>query len=175
MPTAYPDFIRFEVEQTEDDYNDYDTLGKFTDRWEPGAINHFAKQYGYDGQSRDTCKWFVPANDYASVRRDLIKMNYGKTQADAAAREYVAQDYKRAATYGDHWSNLIVTVTAYVGSMEVGSASLGGVESDGDQAYMTEIENDLRAEIMSELDLDTIKAQADQLDQLLDYMEDDDQ
>lgn len=170
-PTVYPDFIRFDVETACDDYADLSHYGEFTDRWEPCAINHFAKQYGYDGQDWNTHKWFIPAQTYADVRRDLIGMNMGKTQADQLARQYVEQDYKRAATYGDHWNMMIMTVTAYVGNTEIGSASLSGIESDSD-GYLSEVEQELKAEIMCDLDLEAIKAQADALDQLLDYIDD---
>lgn len=172
-PTVYPDFIRFEVETKTDDYADTSDLGEFTDRWEPGAINHFAKQYGYDGQSSNTCKWFIPAQTYADVRRDLIEMNMGKTDADRLAREYVERDYKRAATYGDHWSMYCMTVTAYVGNTEIGSASLFGIESDSGD-YLAEVERELKDEALANIDLDDIKAQAAALDQLIDYCEDED-
>lgn len=172
--TVYPSFIRFEVEQIDDNDCEFDHLGEFTHRWEPGAINHYAKQHRYDGRDSGTYKWFVPANSYESHCTGLRKMGYSKTDSDLMARSYVEQDYKRMASYGESWFYVGVKVTAYVGDTEIGSDSAWGIESDSDKACFDEVEADLKSQVMSEIDVDAIEKQVRDLQDLLDYADDPD-
>lgn len=167
---SFPDFIRFEIEEKEDNDPDLSYLGEFTDKWEPGALNHFAKQYGHNGRDNREYKWFVPCNTYASHRKGLIEMKYGKVLADSLAREYVAQDYKRSKDYGTYWYMVGIVVTAYVNDIEIGTASLWGIETDSDESYKTETIEELKHEIMASIDLKAIQTHMQALQTVIDYV-----
>lgn len=97
-----------------------DYLGEFTDQWAPGAIRH--------SDSRGAVfKWFVPANP-----------------------EYGRQDYARACDFGNGWSFVGIEVTAYRSGVQLGSASLWGIESDSGDEYFTEQALELAEEAISE-------------------------
>jgi hypothetical protein len=169
-PVTFPDFIRFEIKQVDDYDGDSSFLGQFTNHWEPGAINHYAKQYGHDGKDSHTYKWFVPENSYESQKQALRKCGFCKVDADRIARFYTEQAYKRANDYGDQWSFVGVVVTAYVGETEVGEASLWGIETDSGQAYFDEIAYDLKCEIVHSLDIADLTNRVNQLQELIETL-----
>ena len=147
QPTVnYPDYVTFDVTQEVDDYPDVSYYGEFTNKWEPGAINHYAKQFGRDGESSDFAKWFVPCNSYESQRDSLTRYGYSRADADLLAREYVERDYDRLNKfYNGDWCELFVTVTARIGNVVLGDNSCG-IESDQD---IDGLIADLTSEIMN--------------------------
>jgi len=96
------------------------TLGKFTDKRQPGTIKH---RHG----DRNSCEWFLPANP-----------------------EYGREDYRRACAFGKDWEYLGITVKAYRAGVELGSASLWGIESDSGEEYLTEVAFELAGEATAE-------------------------
>lgn len=95
-----------------------DTIGKFISRWQSGAIRHH-------GAGRNECQWFLPANP-----------------------ECGREDYRRACSYGRDWWYVGVEVTASRSGVELGEASLWGIEYEisGDDGYLTETALDLASE-----------------------------
>jgi hypothetical protein len=93
-----------------------DTLGRFSDRREPGAIRHHRG-------GPNACRWFVPINP-----------TYGR------------EDYRRACAYGDDWSYLGMQVSASRAGIVLGTADLWGIESDAGDDHVTEIALDIAAD-----------------------------
>lgn len=87
-----------------------DSLGKFVDRWQPGAIRHHRA-------GRNECQWFLPVNP-----------------------EYGHEDYRRACAYGRDWWYVGVVVTASRAGVKLGEAALWGIdyEPGGDDDYLAE-------------------------------------
>lgn len=112
------------------DMDGADTIGRFTDRWAPGAIEH-------DRFNTRICQWFIPA---------------------CAENAHVL--YRRACAYGHDWTYLSVTVTAMRDGIKLGVGSLFGIESDSDDDYLAEIAFALTGEAISEANrsLDTLCA-----------------
>ncbi len=121
-----------------EDYPNLDYLGRFTARWRPGAIRH------EPGNWR-TLDWFVPGNIEQEHYRGLLSLKYGRAYAAEAARRYVIEDYRRTRSYGEEWCHLILEVTASRADVELGSASLSGIESDGDEWYLDQTARELAA------------------------------
>lgn len=96
-----------------------ETYGEFSIAWRPGAVRHWR------GGSRD-CQWFVPVNP-----------------------EYARQDYDRACDYGHGWSYVGIQVTARRTGIELGNASLWGIESDSAEEYFTETAFELADEAIA--------------------------
>ncbi len=98
-----------------------DLLGRFTSRWEPGAIRHV---YG----DRRSHTWFIPA--------DPIGNGHAL--------------YARARTYGDAWWYVVLTVTAERAGVPVAESSLHGIESDTDRDHVLELVLDLADEAIGQ-------------------------
>lgn len=116
-----------------------DTLGRFTDRWAPGAISHV------DGRhNARNYRWFIPAiteaEHYAALR-DGVKL--GRADAHARARCYAHESYQRACSHGDDWCCLIVWVSASLEGLELDHDCLCGIESDSDPAFFDEVIDNL--------------------------------
>ncbi|HSH30920.1 MAG TPA: hypothetical protein VK971_13520 [Thiohalobacter sp.] len=94
--------------------------GKFSPSWKPGAVRHWR------GGARD-CEWFIPANP-----------------------EYAKQDYNRACDYGHGWWYVGIEVIARRAGIELGNASLWGIESDSGEEYFTETAFELADEAIAE-------------------------
>ncbi|WP_111748575.1 hypothetical protein [Salinisphaera orenii] len=97
-----------------------DDIGYFTGQWQPGAIEH-------DRWNPRTLRWFIPD--------------------DPAIGGWL---YRRACRYGDDWWYVDVRVTASRSGIELGSALLGGLESDNEESFLTETVFDLAHEAMAE-------------------------
>lgn len=128
----------------DDYYLSHDYLGKFKSERDmkpkeyAKALNHHRlARLGEWDQTR-ACKYFVPAISIAEHYRGLREMGYGRTLARELSREYVMRDYKRAVKLGEDWCFLNLDVTVYKDGVELGSASLCGVESDSDDGYIDE-------------------------------------
>lgn len=112
----------------DDDFNHLE-YGKWSNRWEPGAI----KNHGHD--VRGEYEWFIPAESFESVRdgfRDL-----GKHASWCRAREMQREAMKWAAG-GDNIQCYYVTATAYADEEredELGQGSCGGITFDGDDPW----------------------------------------
>lgn len=102
----------------------YDYLGKFSDKWAPGAIDR--EKAGVRG--RHEYKYFLPEND---------------------EHQYARQDWKRAeALMRGDWCFVYVFVKVLRHGVELGRASLGGIESDAG-GYFAEVARDLIPEALS--------------------------
>lgn len=73
-------------------------------------------------------------------------------KADDPCAEYAMQDYRRHEAYEDQqWGMVIVTASVHApNEVKIGSAALFGVESDGGEAHLLEVCDDLEAEAMAE-------------------------
>jgi hypothetical protein len=125
---------------TPDDYPDVSFLGEFTDRQEPGAVPNPEGRY----DSR-LYRWFVPAITEDEHYRGLRDLKFGRAQARDLARSYVRQDLELARDYAP----VIATVTAHRAGVELGSASLGGID-DEDYARSWDVLGDLASEALAE-------------------------
>lgn len=138
--------------QVHDDY-DYDWLdsrGKFTDRWEDGAIENPESQY-----NNRVYKYFVPANSEESHYNGLRDLNYSRTEAHELARSYVLQDMKIAADPNQAgYYAVYVTASAYLKGVELGTDSLYGIElkyNDKDSdSYLNETSWEIAHQAVSE-------------------------
>lgn len=125
-------------------------LGQFTDQWRPGAIDHWGRTHHSDYKDANTFRWFVPTNSYQEHLAGLRRLNFGRHQAHTLARSYCLQDYRRACEMGQSWDAIILSVTVCRGGVELGRASCGGIESDCDDGYLTEMAQDLAREALAE-------------------------
>ena len=121
------------------------SIGKFTDKWSPDVITR-------RNTSRREYKYYLPMITYVEHFRDLRK-THSKQEADTLARQYVREEFQRAENYGQDWGTYIVWVRAFRHGIELGSTSVGGVDSDGSAtslAYFTECARDLTSEAIRE-------------------------
>ena len=95
-----------------------------------------------ENPGRGEYKYFHPCNP-ASVHIEA-----GATPEEA--RRYVREDLERAESYGSAWHYMIVQVLAFQAGIELGSASLGQVESDSEQDHLKEIIDGLADEAIKE-------------------------
>ena len=137
-------------------------LGRYTDS--PTAADYRAgvidRAHGIEpGEldcpiSRRELRYFVPSNlrgCIAENREWLNRYGYPRHVADCLARSYPRQDFERAeALNNGDWCPMIVTAKAYRGGIELGSSSLGGIESDAGQDYIDGIARDCASEAVSE-------------------------
>lgn len=97
-----------------------DALGRFSDRWEAGAISH------HWGNGRGF-RWFIPAE--------------AKTRHAA---------YRRACDFGEGWCHVAVEVQARRHGVVLAETSLGGIESDTEEDYFTEMVLELADEAIAQ-------------------------
>lgn len=64
--------------------------------------------------------------------------------------QYFLYDFERLESYGDEWWSKGCIVTAFLNGIELGNASLWGIESDSDEGYFKETEEDLTAQAIDE-------------------------
>jgi hypothetical protein len=98
-----------------------ETLGRFTARWQPGAIRHHRR-------ARGDCEWFLPANP-----------------------DDAHDDYRRACAYGQDWWYVGVEATASRAGVALGDASLWGIDyaPGGSDDDLTEVAFDLASEAIA--------------------------
>ena len=85
--------------------------------------------------------------------------NYkGCTQKEI--REYCRQDYQRAKSYGQEWGYVGIIVTASLENVELGNASLWGIEDDGGDDYIATTEKDLILDAIHDAEANLAKLQA---------------
>lgn len=115
-------------------------LGKFTSTWKEGAtLDRKAEGYTVD---RHCHPYFEPDYTYAMHRKD--------GDDHETARKYVLADLARAEGYPEEWHYVSVRVTASRKGVELGSSSVGGVDSDCGDRYMREIVDEQATEALSE-------------------------
>jgi hypothetical protein len=95
-----------------------DTLGRFADRWEPGAVRHF---FG----GRASYPWFLPVDP---------------DDRHAA--------YRRACDYGDGWAYVGLVVRAGRSGVTLSEAALWGLESDAGEDVLSETALELAEEAL---------------------------
>jgi hypothetical protein len=92
--------------------------------------------------------WFVPQCDIDGERK-AHRCDKTRHEAWLRAQNSLRWDYTRLEQYGNSWSSVGVEVKAYKHGIELGSASLWGIESDAD-AYLVETAHDLAEEAIRE-------------------------
>lgn len=108
---------------TPDEHSDLSYLGEYTSKYQKGAIVRFAP----DSRSREH-RFFIPSNP-----------------------EYGRIDYKRMEAYTQgHWCMVGVVVKVYRAGIELGSASVWGIESDSEERYFTDTAVELAEEAVEE-------------------------
>jgi len=138
------------VTSDHDDYSDGpDWLGKFTDTWEEGALNHHKKtRFG----GRHQYKWFIPASSVEEQRKFLIGTGFSKGVAEETARKCIENDYQRADGFGHEWHFITIAVTASRCGINLGASTLSGIESDSGDEYIEEVIDDVAEQAITEAD-----------------------
>ena len=121
-----------------------DDLGKYTDKWQPGAIDRLGHDWEQDGdgswceprnRSREH-RWFMPEQSPANIAEALpyYRKTLGKHAAWLHANALPAYQYERAeALNNQHWGYFGIVAELYVNGEEEASNSCWGFESDGDE------------------------------------------
>jgi len=134
-----------------DEDPDLSWLGTYTDSLPAGEAgrDYIDREKEGDWTSREY-RYFVPGNSYAEAVSSLVKMGYTPIGAKRMAKRYVHQDYQRCEDYNrGGWSMTYVSVTASREGVELGRASLGGIESDAGD-YITDTALELVGEAVKE-------------------------
>lgn len=136
---ACPSWITFTHTVEPDDYYDISWVGKFTSRWEPGAIFHSNDPREY--------KWFVPENSFESAYRWYQKNGYSKQVAYELSQAQVRQDYELAKNY----ESVVICVTMYMHGEKVDTTCTGDVLLGDDYKLAKEYESEVVEELKHEL------------------------
>lgn len=144
--------MNIKVETKHDEYNDLGDLGSISDRNLYGAIKRPTSELDYE--TRRSLRWstdyyyYIPSGNYQGTREWYTEKGYSKHDAAMAEKSYYMRDLKRLlALYRGDWCYIGIVVTVEHDGIELGSASLWGIESDTD--YKDEIE-DLKSEALAE-------------------------
>ncbi len=138
------------IERTPDQDPDLSWLGTYTDKptfpfydRREGVVVHNSEEWEALGERR-------------KGREYLYIHDFQCPEDDKA----IEQDARRLEDYGNGWSMECMTATATLDGHEWGSASLGGIESDSDDAYFLEVEQELtdEARAMADVELDRFLA-----------------
>lgn len=105
---------------------DFSHLGKFTDSWEPDAIQNPEAWTSRGNRNPSYLGYFVPAISEREHFDGLRKMGMGRAASRELARKYVLQDMEQARDFVSY----VVTVTASKESVELGSDILGGIDGE---------------------------------------------
>lgn len=144
--------IQIEIKWAIDEYDaDLSHLGEFSQKPGPYAIDREARGEAGRGEFRywnpggnhlppgDMKRW---AHVDKKDMRDLIRKHGSLSNVD---RFYIEEDYKRHASFGNHWHMESCAVTARLGTLEA-YGSCGGVESDADESHRNEIADECTAD-----------------------------
>ena len=82
----------------------------------------------------------------AKGKKEVEKRNT-KTEGEMSA---VERDYQRACSFGESWWYTTVIVTAFQKGVELGTDNIGGVESDSDDSFITEMVENCASEAIVE-------------------------
>lgn len=134
---------------TVDDFDpDLSWLGKFTDRWETGAIDR--QRFG-DWEPREM-RFFVQGNHWPHNPKNWEHVSdEEKAEVIAEYRTlkradwcYALEDMRRLENFGKTWVTIGIRAKAQIvvrdTILNIGTAGLWGIESDSDDDYKTEIE-----------------------------------
>lgn len=140
-----------------DDNPDLSWLGKFSDKWAPGAIDR--KRFG-NWEPREM-RYFIPCNhwphnpkNWDHVSEEDLKNVIAKHRTlKKADWTYALEDMRRLETFGDRW----VTIGIYAKAMivirnvyqTIQSGVLWGIESDSDESYIDSIEVEVLADLIA--------------------------
>jgi hypothetical protein len=127
-----------------------DFLGSFHERHIAGAVRVRAPA-GYRCDSHG-CVWYLPENSYADHYKGLLKLKFGRAEADRLARSYVNADLDRLRRYADgDLSLLCVGVTASRAGVKLGTSGLHGIDVDSPRdPYIDEVARDIAGEAIFE-------------------------
>jgi hypothetical protein len=144
-----PSIKSITIEHLYDESPDTSWLGRYTDKWETGAIKrHNAGHNEY--------KYFVPGTTYQEHRDALHKAGYSRGNCDELAREYNYQDFKRMERLNNgDWCFLGIQAEAVIivdsQLQRITSGGLWGIESDSDASYISEVENEQLLDLKTQL------------------------
>jgi uncharacterized protein Usg len=105
---------------------DFSYLGKFTDSWEPDAIQNPEAWTSRGNRNPSYLAYFVPAITETEHFDGLRKMGMGRSDARNMARKYVLQDMDQARDF----TSYVVKVTASKEEVELGTDYLGGIDDE---------------------------------------------
>ncbi len=132
------------IELEGDDDNEPD--GKFTDRWEEGAIQHPEWRPGAWNMTR----WYLPLNAVTDHRLALRRLGYARHEAWVLGVRYAREECLRNVETSRHY--IRVTVSDAEGSF-LGMASLGAIDAEDDtngREYLQDLTRGLIEEAMPE-------------------------
>lgn len=124
-------------------------IGEFSDTPGEGAIDHHATGIWLERSYRGP-RYFNPANYSYDYYLNTEKRS--KSEARSLANEQAKQDYKRlVGFYQGDWSMVGVVVTVYRDGVELGSASIWGIETDsGADCFKSLVMDELLHEAVNE-------------------------
>lgn len=146
--------MNIKIEVKEDDYADFGYLGSISDREQYGAIRRPTSELPYEALRLFGSTWrtpdyyyYIPSDNYKGTREWYVKHGYSKHESAMMERSYHMQDLKRLlAFYWGNWCYLGIVVTVEHEGIELGSASIWGVESDSDYSdYIEDLKSDALA------------------------------
>lgn len=145
--------VQFSVKWNFDEYEDSSYIRTFTDEYSDGVIernpdSRFGR-YARFGEYRYFKPEITEQEHFDMLRKDMkgSRHEYSVKRARELARLYVEQDHQRLESLNKgYWTFMECYVTVKLDNHVIGSASLGGVESDIDQAYRDEIITELKLE-----------------------------
>jgi len=114
-----------------DDSYDISYLGEFTNKLSPGCITR-------RNPGRNEFKYFSPAQDHKELRNFFSTSGYSKHDADVKARQSIKNDFQHAEECGISWNPYGLIVNTYKAGVELGSASLWGIE------FREDFENEMK-------------------------------
>lgn len=159
---GYTLIARIEAEDSPDTSH----LGEIDSSWDRDAVK-LAPSDAEHYQTRATWDvpiYFHPNITYREHFQGLRDLHYGRSEADRLAREYVRMDMQRLLSFHrNDWSQVGVVVTAYKAGIELGDASVWGIEyysthtpgfegCDDVHGYLTETARELAHEALTEAD-----------------------
>lgn len=138
------------AEVSPDEYTDLGMsgLGTFEREYEPGDIVRYGPDDGY--RRNRELRYFRPVESVAAWRKEFQRSGMAKGPAEEAARALRFDAARRAVEYQAF--NLLVTVSRH--GVELGSASLGGIDLGGtsteNEDYLTSTVFDILPEAIDD-------------------------
>lgn len=134
-----------EIKQEYDPDPDLSWLGRYSNIPDKDAIIR-------RNPARNEFRFWNPTVTIGEYYRELHLTGFSKSDAWIKALEYRERDYNRVESFcrGD-WAMIGIIATARIGSMQCGTASLWGIESDAAD-YIDEIAHELSRELAAAAD-----------------------
>lgn len=145
-----PYHVRVTVEP--DDFPE--PFGKFTNNWEPGAVE-IERVIGPDAFTRDMYRYYVrEGSTYEQDRKWLHEHGHSRHESHTLARAWEREDVRRAL----EWTAVCVRAEVYCAGTRVGFDVLGGIDvSDAytalDREYVRSIAADVIAEALHDAEM----------------------